>query len=193
MDWVGSVALAHESVVEYFARRADTTVIPMKLFTMFSSLDRAVADIGRRRGPIAASMRRIAGAEEWGVRILRAPAIGGSRTAATRVTTGAAFLAAKKKAKDEAKLSKLAAAEAAADAFDDLAKIARDARRRDDVTAAGATPPLLDAAFLVPVASRPRFKTAATRAAARCAGAGGQMTISGPWPAYNFVQDEDPR
>ena len=137
MDWVGSVALAHESVVEHFARRAGTTVIPMKLFTMFSNLDRAVADIGRRKGTIAASMRRIAGAEEWGVRVLRDPAAGGARTAATRATTGAAFLAAKKQARDEATSSRLAAAEAAADAFDELATIARDARRRDDAPAAG--------------------------------------------------------
>jgi len=193
MDWVGAVALAHESVVEHFASRRDTTVIPMKLFTMFSSLERAVNDIARRKGPLAGAMRRIAGAEEWGVRILRDPAAPGRTPMAARPASGAAFLAAKKKAKDDAQLSRLAAAEAAADVFDELVTIARDVRRRDDVPAAGATPPLLDAAFLVPAARRARFKSAATRAAARCAGAGAQMTVSGPWPAYNFVQLEEPR
>ena len=74
VDWVGTVALAHERVVEYFAGRTATTVIPMKLFTMFSSVERAVAEIGARKRSIEASMRRIAGAEEWGVRILRGPA-----------------------------------------------------------------------------------------------------------------------
>ena len=193
MDWVGSVALAHESVVEHFARRADATVIPMKLFTMFTSVERAVADIAARKAAIAAAMRRIAGAEEWGVRILRAPAAPRPNTPASRAASGAAFLAARKKARDEAKLSRLAAAEAAADVFDELVTIARDARRRDDAPAAGATPPLLDAAFLVPATSRSRFKSAATRAAARCAGTGAQMTVSGPWPAYNFVQIEEQR
>lgn len=193
MDWVGSVALAHESVVEQFVRRAATTVIPMKLFTMFSTVDRAVADIRQRRPAIAAAMRRISGAEEWGIRILREPAAPVFKAGPTRAASGAAFLAAKKRAKDDAKLSRLAAGEAAADAFDQLATIARDARRRDGAPAEGATPPLLDAAFLVPVASRARFKSAATRAAARCAGAGAQMTISGPWPAYNFVQGEEER
>ena len=193
MDWVGRVALAHESVVEHFARRADATVIPMKLFTMFSSVERAVADIAARKPSIAAAMRRIAGAEEWGVRILRAPVAPPRTTPGTRAASGAAFLAAKKKAKDEAKLSRVAAAEAAADVFDELVTIARDARRRDDAPAAGATPPLLDAAFLVPATSRSRFKSAASRAAARCAGNGAQMTVSGPWPAYNFVQIEEQR
>ena len=193
MDWVGNVALAHESVVEHFSRRVGVTVIPMKLFTMFSSVDRARADIAERKAAIAAVMRRIAGAEEWGVRVLRDPAAAVVRTGVTRAASGAAFLAAKKKAKDQANSSRVVAAEAAADVFEDLVTIARDARRRDEAPAAGATPPLLDAAFLVPVASRGRFKKTATEAAARCAGAGAQMTLSGPWPAYNFVQDEDER
>lgn len=193
MDWVGSVALAHESVVEHFARRAGATVIPMKLFTMFSSMDRAVSDVAERRGSITATMRRIAGAEEWGVRVLRDPAVPIARADANRASSGAAFLAAKKRAKDDATSSRLAAAEAAADVFGQLVKIARDARRRSDAPAAGVTPPLLDGAFLVPVASRGPFKKAATAAAARCAAAGARMTLSGPWPAYNFVQEEEER
>ena len=193
MDWVGSVALAHESVVEHFAKRAGATVIPMKLFTMFSSVDRAVADVAQRKASIASAMRRIGGAEEWGVRVMRDAAAPAARAEAARAASGSAFLAAKKKAKDDAKLSRLAGAEAAADAFAELVTIARDARRRSDAPAAGVTPPLLDAAFLVPVASRGRFKKTVTAAAARCAAAGAQMTLSGPWPAYNFVQEEEER
>jgi hypothetical protein len=193
MDWVGSVALAHESVVEHFARRAGATVIPMKLFTMFSSVERAVADVAGRKAALSAAMRRIGGAEEWGIRVLRDPAAPAARAGVPRAASGAAFLAAKKKAKDDAQLSRVAAAEAAADVFDGLVTIARDARRRSEAATAGITPPLLDAAFLVPVTRRDRFKKAATAAAARCAAAGAQMTLSGPWPAYNFVQEEEGR
>lgn len=193
MDWVGGAALAHESVVEHFARRAGATVIPMKLFTMFSNLDRAVADVAQRKAPIAGAMRRIGGAEEWGVRVLRDPVAPVARAEVPRASSGAAFLAAKKKAKDDAKSSRLAAGEAAAGVYDELVTMARDARRRSDAPAAGVTPPLLDAAFLVPLTSRGRFKKAATAAAARCAAAGAQMTLSGPWPAYNFVQEEADR
>lgn len=192
MDWVGRIAMDHEGVVEHFAQRAGATVIPMKLFTMFSSAERAVADVTKRKAAISAVTRRIAGAEEWGVRIMRgspppAPA------SAAKAASGAAFLAAKKQARDDARHARLAAAEVAADAFLDLAALARDARRRDDAPAAGATPPLLDAAFLVPGADRARFKAAAKRQAAQCAAAGAQMTLSGPWPAYNFVQAEEQR
>jgi hypothetical protein len=192
LDWVGRIALAHERVVEHFAGRAGATVIPMKLFTMFSNPDRAVADIRKRKDVISATMRRIAGAEEWGIRIMRGAAAVPTAIP-TRAASGAAFLAVKKQLRDDARAASLAAAEAAAGAFEHLASIARDARRRDDVPAAGALPPLLDAAFLVPASSRARFKSAAAREAARCTQAGAQMTLSGPWPAYNFVQGDDSR
>lgn len=191
LDWVGRIALAHESVVEHFARRSGITVIPMKLFTMFSSPERALADIAKRKGPIAAAMRRIAGAEEWGIRIMRGGIAAAAPARAPRAASGAAFLAAKKQVRDDARRAKLAAAEVAADAFARLSSIARDARRRSDAPAAGAAPPLLDAAFLVPASGRTRFKAAAKREAGRCVEAGVQLTLSGPWPAYNFVQGDE--
>lgn len=193
LDWVGRVALAHERVVEHFARRAALTVIPMKLFTMFSSPDRAVADITKRKTMIAAAIRRIAGAEEWGVRVMRSAPSAVASAPAERVTSGAAFLAAKKRTRDDAQRAKVAAADVAAEAFGRLAAVARDVRRRGEAPPAGATSPLLDAAFLVPAARRERFKTAASREAARCAAAGAQLTLSGPWPAYNFVQGDEQR
>lgn len=191
MDWVGRIALAHEEVVEAFARRSSVTVIPMKLFTMFSTRARAVADVGGRRRTINAAMRRIAGADEWGVRITRAvPAVAAPAT--TRPRTGAAFLAARKQARDAVQGARAAAAEAALDAFDRLAKLARRTRRRDFDDSSGAAPPLLDAVFLVARRRRGLFTSAARRHAAACASAGALMTVTGPWPAYNFVQDDEP-
>src|ERR671910_2168230 len=43
IEWVGNIAVSHEAVVEHFARQPRVTVVPMKLFTMFSSLDRALS------------------------------------------------------------------------------------------------------------------------------------------------------
>src|SRR5688572_17770531 len=47
LTWVSACAMGHEGVVEHFARRA--TVIPMKLFTLFASDERAVAHVQRTR------------------------------------------------------------------------------------------------------------------------------------------------
>jgi hypothetical protein len=205
LEWVSDIALAHEAVVEHFASK-DATVVPMKLFTMFSSVEKAAADIRARAKDINAVAKRIAGCEEWGVRITRET---GTRSSglgvrdsdretgtdratgtprATVTTVGTSFLANKKRARDEARETIARALEAADASFDALSTIAREARRRDDMPAAAATPPLLDGAFLVPSAKRARFQAVAARQARACEAAGARLTVSGPWPAYNFVQ-----
>jgi hypothetical protein len=194
MEWVGKIAMAHEAVVEHFTAIKGTTVIPAKLFTMFSNVDRAIADTRSRRSDIADAVKRIAGCEEWGVRVVRDPRDARQARANIRATSGAAFLAAKKRARDEKIEAALEASGAAQAVYETLSEHARDTRRRDDVPDNATTPPLLDAAFLVPATRRTRFKAAARRAAERCARSGANMTLSGPWPAYNFIQpDEDRR
>jgi hypothetical protein len=191
LDEVGRVAVAHEAVVEHFALGAGLTVVPLKLFTMFSTPERAVADIAGRRRSIEAAMKRIEGAEEWGIRVTMTKQPRGTRPTAARATSGAAFLAAKKRARDEVQNARIAAAEAAVAVFERLTGVARDARRRSDAPAVGVTPPLLDAAFLVVSKQRDRFTAAAREEADACARAGAQMTLTGPWPAYNFIQADN--
>jgi hypothetical protein len=188
MEWVGKIAVSHEAVVEHFARQPRVTVIPMKLFTMFSSRDRALADLRSRVSDIRLIAKRIAGCEEWGVRMTPTPGPSRARRPVAAATSGAAFLAAKKQARDTALEAGVATAAAADRAFKALAAIARDAARRDDAPEGAAAPPLLDAAFLVPSSRRVRFKAAARRLASETVKAGAEITITGPWPAYNFVQ-----
>jgi hypothetical protein len=150
-----------------------------------------VAEVGAERREIMAVLRRVRGCVEFGVRVMQQP-VSRARAKATRASSGAAFLAAKKQARDDVRAATLKAAEAADDAFGLLAAIARASRRRD-VEPEGVTPPLLDAAFLVPATARARFKAGARRAAADCTRAGAEMTLTGPWPPYNFVQLESAR
>lgn len=187
--WLSEVAVAHEAVVAHFARLRNATAIPMKLFTMFSTRDRAAADVRARRREIDAVVKRIEGCEEWAIRVTRrdgpaAPA----RSAPARASSGTAFLAARKKLRDDAREASVRAAQVSDAAFEQLAAAARAWSRRDDVPEGATSPPLLDAAFLVPRDGRAKFKAAARRAAEACARAGGAMTLTGPWPAYNFVR-----
>lgn len=187
IEWVSGIALAHEAVVEHFAEGRGATVIPMKLFTMFSTVERAAAEMRRRRRELARVFLRVEGCEEWGVRVTR----DGRRPSApasppTRPSSGAAFLAARKQARDQSRLALHAAAEAADAAFASLSEIARDGRRRADDVPADARP-LLDAAFLVPARSRRKFHAAAERVAKDVARSGAHLTLTGPWPPYNFV------
>ena len=199
LDWVARIAVAHESVVEHLARRQDLVVVPMTLFTMFTTRAKAFQDVSRRRRLIQATMRRIAGCQEWGIRVTRVR--GGSTDPAAAITkasgapggTGAAFLMARKAARDASVEARAAAAAAAARAFTRLAGVAKDSSRRSNAREPGTNPPMLEAAFLVPARLRSRFTAEARRQAAACAAAGAEMTLSGPWPAYNFAGAGGPR
>jgi len=186
LDWVARAALAHEGVVEHFARSRAASVIPAKLFTMFSSIEKALADVAGRRTSLDRVMKRISGCEEWGIRITRQPAAAEAQPP-KRASSGAAFLAGRKAARDAVVNARAEAASAAEQAFKRLARIARDATQRDKRQEPGTNPPILEAAFLVPVTARARFKAEAARCAKACANAGAELILTGPWPAYNFI------
>ncbi len=192
LDWVSRVALAHEAVVEHFSRARGAVVVPMKLFTMFSSIDKAVADVAARQAAIERAMRYIAGSDEWGVRITRRPGVAAKASGkGASPASGAAFLAAKKEARDAVARIRESSLAAAGTAFDRLSRHAKDAQQRPRREEPGSNPPILEAAFLVASRSRARFKAEAKRQAALCGSAGAEMTLTGPWPAYNFVGAEE--
>jgi hypothetical protein len=192
LDWVSVVALAHEAVVERMARVSGATVIPMKLFTMFSGPDPAVADMRSRRPVLEKIVKHIAKCHEWGVRVTRGAPAPARPARAGSAPSGTAFLAARKQVRDGARERSGRMVAAAEDVLAALGRIARETKRRPAPEAA-ASPPLLDAAFLVPEARRARFTAAVKSAAARCTAAGAELTLTGPWPAYNFIDAGDSR
>lgn len=192
LDWVAEIALAHELVVERLTRARGATVIPMKLFTMFSGAERAVTEMRSRRRQLEAVVKRIRGCEEWGVRVTREAPARSKPARAGAARSGSAFLAAKKQARDDAREQLARLIETAEDVFMTLGRVAKQAKRRPAPESA-ATPPLLDATFLVPHDRRAQFRTAAKHAALRCRTAGAELTLTGPWPAYNFIDAAEMR
>jgi hypothetical protein len=192
LQWVGRMAMAHEAVVEYFVRLRAAAVIPMKLFTIFSSHERAVIEMRRRQRQLERVFARIEGCEEWGVRIARVelPVPAGPKSTSIP-RTGVAFLASRKQARDHARRAAAEAAEAAELAFESLSAVAREGRRRSEETA-GVTAPLLDAAFLVPTRRRAKFHGLAKSLAREIGGRGARLTVTGPWPVYNFISESGP-
>ena len=192
LSWVSDRALAHEAVVEHFT--GSEAVLPMKLFTLFASDDRALAHVRDNRERIDRALDRVAGCIEWGVRILLDEAR--AREALSTETrqeagqrSGTAFLQRKKTEQDASRdLAGRLRSEADA-AFAELADGAADAVRREP-----AAPPeaggrlLLDAAFLVPRQDGADFEAAVERCAARLAPRGCEVVLSGPWPPYHFAE-----
>ena len=193
LDWVSRAAMAHESVVEAFI--GASAVVPMKLFTIFTSDARALEDVTRERARIDSVLKRVANHLEWSVRVVldRAAAVAPKGPAAresSRAASGAAFLIRKKAQRDAVKELADRSRAVVAELYDGLTTHARLARRRTagDMPVPNG-PLLLDAAFLVPKARAAAFARVAARQARGLAREGYRVTVSGPWPPYSFIQE----
>jgi hypothetical protein len=190
LDWVSRCAVAHEAVVEHVARTG-ATVVPMKMFTLFADDARAVAHVTRLKKKLEGLIRRIAGRQEWGLRVMldeRRALARGTGAGNGGPTSGTAFLLQKKAEKDAARQLLTRAREEVDRLFDHLAGHA-DAARRRSATADTPGRLLLEAAFLVPVARARAFRAEAARRARALAPDGYDLNLSGPWPPYSFVTD----
>lgn len=183
LSWVSERALAHEAVVEHFADAE--ALVPMKLFTLFADDERAKAHLAGELPRLRPALDRVARRAEWGVRVRhdpsRAPA---EDDAASRAASGKDFLLKKRQLRDAARRGPALAREAAEEAFDELAGRAAETHRREPEPG---TPLVLDAAFLVDRVDRECFVEAVDAAARRLDAAGCELTLTGPWPPYNFI------
>jgi hypothetical protein len=192
LDWVSRAAVAHESVVEAFLD-ADA-LLPMKLFTIFTSDERAIAELRRSWPRVERALRRLAGRVEWGVRLSLAGSPNGTRPgspALSRATSlsGRDYLLAKGRQRRGAQSRVRQARRQAAALFKTLSVRATAARRRT----LAAHPDrggrlVLDAAFLVPSRHSSDFRARAARLARSLESDGLDLQLTGPWPPYSFIE-----
>ena len=198
LDWVGRRAMAHESVVEQFLTA--TAVLPMQLFALFVSDERALEHVNSDRPRIDRILTRIERHLEWGLRLsfdekaarqAVEDSYGRVRAGAptTMRSTGSEYLARKRDLLDVTRVQ-ITAAKAEADRlYRVMSRGASEARRRT-ATEQGAPGSrlLLDAAFLVPVRRAAAFRSALRKQARTLDAAGIVVSLTGPWPPYNFVE-----
>jgi hypothetical protein len=196
LAWVSDRAVAHERVVAYFA--ALGPVVPMKLFTLFASAERAVETLRAERERLARVLAKVAGAAEWGVRVHfdahrgRRAAEPATSAAAGEPVSGRDFLRRKKAAQEAARNRAGETSAAVETAFDALSHHAAEARRREPMSPMSPESGprlLLDAAFLVSTERTDEFERAVQAAAERLAASACEVTLTGPWPPYSFSED----
>jgi hypothetical protein len=186
LDWVGQRALAHEAVVEHFL--GSPAVLPMQLFTLFASDERALQHLARDRRQIDRILLTIERQLEWGLRLTFDEHAVVADAAPVADVSGAAYLTRKRDLLDAARNGRREALGAAEQLFAALAKDASAARRRTDTEQiAPGSRVLLDAAFLVPARRSAGFRAALRRHAKRLGGSGVVVSLTGPWPPYNFI------
>lgn len=190
LDWVSRAAVAHEAVTESFMTSippADA-VVPMKLFTLFTSDARALEQVRARWKQVEALIKRLSRHEEWGVRLVFDETRAAKQDATAAAGSGRGYLLAKKQQQAATARHVTGMRKTAGAVLKKLRPLARDVRQR-----AVTTPPdsrsrlLLDAAFLVPRSKAARFRKSGEAAATKIAADGYALQLTGPWPPYSFV------
>ena len=181
LDWVAKCGTAHHAVADEIVQHY--TVIPFRLFTLFSNDAKAVATLGRRAQAIDAALKRVSGKGEWVLKITKGATGAEGAKGAEGAITGTSFLQQKAAAKQVAAETARRAREEAAAVYETLAGMAIESAYRD---VEGGTL-LLDASFLLPARKLPAFKRALTKAATGLLENGCRVTLTGPWPPYSFV------
>lgn len=196
LEWVSSRALAHETVIEHFAappRRFD--LVPLPLFTLFAGEERARAAMAARAPQLERALGRVAGCSEWGVKVLvdaQARPAAGSAAGEPPPRSGTEFLQRKVRARAEAQDRSARARTEAAALYGDLAAAARAAVSKSAPAGSAGSRLLLDAAFLVPHGDASAFEQRVAARAGALGEAGCSVTLTGPWPPYHFVEEDEP-
>jgi hypothetical protein len=189
IDWVGGRAAEHEAIVELAIGWG--TVVPMKLFTMFATDERALENVQKMKKSLDRVVERIADCEEWGLRVLfdeaRAARIAAEEARSKKVATGKDFLLRKKSLVEERRNAGARGAAEVDDLYERLAKKCRRAQRRAAPNRDLAGRVLLDAVFLVPRSEEKDVRKTVTASAERLVNEGFDVTWTGPWPAYSFI------
>jgi hypothetical protein len=191
LDWVSRCGAAHHAVAE--ALLAAHAVLPLRLFTLFSSDARATAALRKSKARIARAFARVKDRQEWVLRIGKPdPALASTDQRAAgppRSTSGTTFLQAKAGARQEEARRRAVVATDVVRVFETMHDMADEAATRP--IPAG-TNLLLDAAFLLPKGRINRVRQALTSAAATLLSEGCSISLTGPWPPYSFASLDKP-
>jgi hypothetical protein len=192
LDWVARRAVAHEAMVERFL--SARAVLPMQLFTLFSSDERALQHVARQRKEILDILKRIERKVEWGLRLtfdeaaVRNAVETTARKSVPGTPTGLSYLARKRDLLDVTRGQLQSARAEAERLFTALqAEVAESRRRSETEQASAGARLLLDAAFLVPASRVRAFRAAVARHARKIGAIGIVVSLTGPWPPYNFI------
>ncbi len=203
VDWLSPRAVAHDLVLTWASDHG--AVIPLPMFSMFSSRD-AVCDMLRDRAPrLAETLVRVGadGAREYALRVYRldaelmesvtalSPRLSEMAATAAAASPGQRYLL-ERKLEGEKKIEmRDVGRRLVEEIFGALEGYARESVRspipRSSAADAARGAMVLNAAFLVAANRLDDFKRALTAIVDRHASHGFRFDFTGPWPPYHFV------
>ena len=179
LDWLSEKSVAHQRAVTAISQLAD--ILPARLGTVFMSDDSLKTDIESRSHEIKADFKRIAGSDEWGVKVFALPPK--LPTKATGGVTGRDYL----QAKSQVLKSRMpATSDEEVERFEsELQKIAVDRAEAGKISA-GRRNLVYQASLLIRRDARQRFEDLLRQFSNRWKGEK-SIECTGPWPPYSFV------
>lgn len=200
VSWISPRAMAHDRVLTWAQEHGG--VLPMPMFSLWGSDDALRRMLDDRQGDFERVFARVAGADEFGVRVHRRDELlakslddldADTRTLqaeAAAASPGQRYLI-QRKLDDHMKLAvRSAGKRMAKQIFDELATLSRDAVARP-LVADPNTPDVtlvLNAAFLVDHARVQDFRAAVGERVRAYQARGLTFDFTGPWPPYNFTR-----
>lgn len=190
LRWLEAVARAHDDVVRAVASR--TATVPLRLGVVCSDDDAVVDRLHETADVVSGLLERVAGHEEWGVKMFaasprRQPVL------SSAATSGTAYLQQRRQAlQQDAQASDAGVAEAER-VLTELSSLATAARRHapQDPRLSGTRAPMVaNVAFLVRTADRDNFCQRVRRLDDEQPGL--EIVTTGPWPAYSFTAEDSP-
>jgi Gas vesicle synthesis protein GvpL/GvpF len=185
-----ALARGHETVLDRALELG--AVVPFRLCTIYAS-DASLAEmLERERGPLRESLERLRGAREWGVKGFLA---GGEARAdeaePAEASTGTEYLTRKRRAREaveQARETVWEAVERIHAGLSEQAEAAVLARPHDRRLSGRDADMVLNGSYLVPDARLEHFRSAVAELGERFRDAGIELELTGPWPAYHFVE-----
>ena len=192
MDWVETVARGHERVLDELCRR--TTVIPMRLCTVYKTEGGVREMLLREAEPLHAALEQLDGKTEWGVKVFfdrpRASRAVSQDAASSESGSGAAYMDHRRRERDRARQLDEQVEAAVTEIHDRLDALSAESTlnppQRPEVSAHPGEM-VLNGAYLVQHETETEFHTETDALQSRFASVGLELVVTGPWPAYNFL------
>lgn len=199
LQWVGEQGLGHERVVLWFVDHAD--ILPARLFSMYADEDALRAAMTPRAAHIASELKRLGGRREWNLKAAYDPAVLGRNAGAVSdevsrmdaeiesAAPGRRYLLQRKRADVLKREVSRAARRLADELLDSLRPHAETVHvlplpKADEEVGSV----VLSAALLITRDAEPAARAAAEARIGELGELGVNITFSGPWAPYRFVE-----
>lgn len=200
LAWVGARGVEHEKVVTWFADHA--TIVPVRLFTLFSSETSLLEEARRRADDVTESLRRFRDVREWDLKVsyevaALAPHLSLLSAEAARMDAeieaaapGRRYLLERKREELVRREAPAAARERARSLLDALRPLTEAVTELEIPPHREGLPVVLDAALLVHGARVEDLRRRVAEQAQELNGIGIRTQLTGPWAPYRFVSED---